>query len=315
MNRQIIEQKMLYSGHYKLEVVRPDGNIRETLEFDNLITNQGLDQIASPPVNNTSFGWPYLNTHVEVGTGNATPAFTDTGCQSPLAMFPNAAGSNVESSTQTYVAATGGIGYWKSVWFYQYSTGAAAGNLTEICTGGCVALDTHVRAFSRALILDGSGNPTTLTILSDEVLRVTYELRMYFSTGDDPYSFIISGTTYTGVRRRANVTTAPGFNIALNNFNTNISLAARTGAIAAVTSQPSGGSVGAQGVRSLYTAGNYYVDFTFNFGLGDGLGTNLSFFALSNHGSWQYSLSPSLVKDNTQTMQIIMRYSWGRYTP
>lgn len=307
-----------FRGFYKLEAVRPDGRVRLLADwFENHITNQGLDQIGSAPVVNTSYGIPYLNTHCEVGTGSTAPTDTDTAIEAPVAMYPDSASSNVEGGTKSYVA--GPPSYWKCVWMYSFPTGVAAGNLAEVGVGGCLSGDTHVRCFSRSLIEDSGGNPTTITVQADEVLRVTYELRLYFDTDDHAFSVVIDGVTYNGTKRRAGINTAASFDVAqtYSGALTNVWLATYSGAIGSVTSQPSGSSGGgingSSTTAQTYQAGTHYRDYSSNFSLSQSNFAIAAILLNSPHGQFQYSLSPSIQKDGTKTMRLDYRWSWGRY--
>ena len=59
----------------------------------------------------------------------------------------------------------------------QFDKGAAAGNISELGAGW----DSIGSLFSRAIILDSSGLPTAITVLPDEFLTVTYELRRWWN--------------------------------------------------------------------------------------------------------------------------------------
>ena len=63
-------------------------------------------------------------------------------------------------------------------------------------------------AVLRALILDGGGSPTTLTILSDETLDVTYTIRVYPPTTDVTGSITLDGVSYGYTIRPCNVSTS-----------------------------------------------------------------------------------------------------------
>jgi hypothetical protein len=302
-------------GHYTLEVTRADGSLRRKLEFDNLITDQGLDIIGAPMINNVSYGQPYINTHCEVGTGNAAPAFADVGCLAPLAMFPPSGSTNIEGGTLSQVA--GPPPYWRCVWVYQFAQGAAAGNLTEVVVGNTAPGDIHVRAFSRALILDGAGNPTVLVVQPTEFLKVTYELRLYFDTADTPISFNISGVTHTGIIRRSSTTTNPQMYYGQTTHSFGIqSMTVYNGALGLTSAVPSGSIDQVNcGTADAYIPGSHYRDFQAFFDLSVGNGNISAIRFLSPHGSWQYSVDPVIPKDNTKQLTLKFRAAWGRYAP
>ena len=53
------------------------------------------------------------------------------------------------------------------------------GNVSELATGWQASGNNSI--YSRALIRDENGNPTSITVLEDEQLRVSWEHRWYFS--------------------------------------------------------------------------------------------------------------------------------------
>lgn len=160
---------------------------RETGFFKNLITNIGLDQIAADGV---LYG-------VAVGTGSAPPSASDTILQ---AQTGYAFGNIVD----TLAIRSSGAPYWSGVRrTFRLPQGQGTGNLTEV---GICMYNTN-RLWSRALILDASGNPTTLTVLENEVLDVTYECRIYSQEGDVTGGPIdLLGTDYTWTVRACEVT-------------------------------------------------------------------------------------------------------------
>lgn len=317
-----LELKGRYRGLYKVAVGKPGQSPRiETPWFDNLITDQGLDHIGNPPVTNTTNGFPYINTHCAVGTGTTPPTFADTQLEAPLAKNPSSASSNVEGGTLAYVA--GPPAYWSCIWTYTFGVGVAAGNISEVGVGGMLSTDTEVKLFSRALIVDGAGNPTTITVLSDEILTVTYQLRLYLDLTDSAYDFLVDGVTYGGTVRRSIITSTPQIYYAVTQFNGGAGayLYVYNGAIQSVTQEPSGTRVGGGGgsstVAAAYSSGSYLRDFTttFNFSQGNVSGGITAIQLTTSHGSFQFSVSPALPKDNTHQMKLYWRYSWSRYTP
>jgi len=76
----------------------------------------------------------------------------------------------------------------------EWSTSLGNGNLTEI---GMFSAATGGVMWCRALFRDSSGTPITVTKTSADILRVTYEVRLYPALGDATQSAItISGTNY-----------------------------------------------------------------------------------------------------------------------
>lgn len=159
-------------GHFRLEVLRSDGSVKEdTGFFRNLILNQGLDNLFKMPAVRAYY-------FIQVGFGNGAPSVTDTALQS------HAAGINSFSeyhNDPTGVVTTSPRYYYDQA-TVTFATGAVVGNVAEI---GAASSNTGPNTlFSRALVKDSNGDPTTVSVLADEQLRVTYQLRWYIPEGE-----------------------------------------------------------------------------------------------------------------------------------
>lgn len=160
-------------------------------ESPNLIVNSGLDRLGATGV---------VMSTCQVGSGSTAPAATDTALVSLVAATSTIVGGT--GGTTTYVA--GSPDYMQMVTTFRFAEGAAAGNLSEVAVGW----GSGAAIFSRALILDGGGSPTTITVLSDETLDVTYTIRVYPPTTDVTGSITLDGTSYGYTIRPCNVSTS-----------------------------------------------------------------------------------------------------------
>ena len=308
------------AGWYKIEAFRVDGHGNEVPGsrrvaadwFPNLITNAGLDLLGTT-------GSSPVYGYCRVGSGNTAPAFTDTALVAQIAV----------SSTQqadTYGVNRTGTFYGWHRRTTRFIAGAATGTLAEVG----VSAATAGPIFSRALILDGGGSPTTITVLADEVLDVTYELRVYPTLTDATGSVVIAGTTYTWTARA--LTNAVydtrwaqylGYGVAFNQAQGSISsygpqaMADLPAQGSTPTLPVSGTSMNAQ----AYTTGSYQRSFRMDFDLNDGnvAGGIGAFFAASETfqfaGAWAWGVSPKLPKTSAFKATFTVRMSWGRYTP
>src|SRR5690554_4270179 len=163
-----VEHKSGMRGRYKFVVGKtaPRGMELVTYEsgwVDNLITDLGLDLIAT--------NHSYMQV-CAVGAGNAVPSVSDIQLDSFLVSTSNTTGRTQGiNSTEPY-----------AVWViktFRFNQGQAAGNISEVGIGPGVN-----QLFSRALVLDGLGNPTSITVLPDEWLEVVYELTLEIDTTD-----------------------------------------------------------------------------------------------------------------------------------
>lgn len=310
------------AGEFRLRVIRPDGSCRvDTGFFPNLITDTGLNQ-------------PGVSTRydaISVGTGSATPAVTDTTLQTRLATTATVQAENYAQDGTPGDAA----------WYHSYTRtmrfaqGAAAGNLTEI---GMTRDATPWTTFSRALILDGGGSPTTLTILSSEYLDATYRLRWYAGSvlTDVADTIDISGTSYDIVLRRAEVDGGGNMwranwmwngGVGMNgNFG---SCSATDGTLGTTSTVPSGTYRGTTSVaNAAYVADTHYRDWSAFFGLNEGnLTGGIDAFNIqtgtgnvspgsggSGAAAYQFSVTPAIPKTSSHLLTMNFRQTWARRT-
>src|SRR5690554_2354603 len=143
-------------GRFRL-VTSKDAECKQVVEdtgfFDNLITNTGMNRIGQVTTNAANSTSSFINLcgRFVVGAGSAEPQFTDTALQNPVAF----ASSNVELDNQS---SNYERGWYEITVRHQFGQGQAAGNLSEI---GIQHTNASGPLWSRALILDGQGNPTT----------------------------------------------------------------------------------------------------------------------------------------------------------
>lgn len=298
------------AGRYKLvkHKVREDGTLYNTevvADFPNLITDSGLDRLAAGSIGQaTNMCW--------VGSGNSAPTVADTALEAPIAATTNVTSSSGNNS--------GPPDYYSyGIKVFRFSTGAAAGNISEVGVG-----PSGGNLFSRALVLDSGGNPTSITVLADEVLDVVYELRVYKLYDDVPWGPItIDGVDYSGIIRPCDVdsNSAAFFTTLLGGSGAYLHV--YNGNIGTITGQPSGATVGMAGTPAPYVSGTFYRDITFSAGLTQlNLSGGISALMLEMFTNaanvpvmHQISVSPALPKDNTKVMSITFRVHWGRYEP
>lgn len=162
------------NGFYNLSVIRNAGMDDEHIEDYGISGNLLTDNFFSAWRNNllASFGWRFY-----VGTGTAAPQFTDTQLQSLLGGQSDAAtvtaNANVKEGSDYFSSSTG---------IAQWAVGAIVGNISEIGASLRSAGNSATSLHSRALILDGSGNPTTITLTATDQLVASYTLKYKIPT-------------------------------------------------------------------------------------------------------------------------------------
>lgn len=300
------------AGLFKIEAVRPDGRVRLLADwFPNLITDAGLNAIGN------NLAWL---TAARVGTGSTTPANSDT------ALSAFVAGANIAATNQ--VAAGSPPYFGTSTLRYRFAAGDAAGNLAEVG----IATQTAVGGtqFSRALILDSDGNPTTITVLSDEVLDVTYALQFIAPTSDVTDTVTIGGVDYDTTTRACDVTNQGVWSVNSSTGGGPNSLQVYSGSIGAVTASAPSGTAASPTSQSTssYSADSHFREGTFDFGLtaanfgGNGITAAAFLLGLGSGGmgKMQVSLnsqdSPSkgIPKTSSDILSLVFRHTWARGT-
>jgi hypothetical protein len=293
------------TGHFLLEAVNAEtGERRFLAEFDNLITNGGLDRIGSAAAS----GYTGIY-YVQVGTGSTAPANTDSALANYLA------GTNRSFS---YSASYGGnpTYHTEGTYYWQFDQGAAAGNLSEIGVGWAASGSL----FSRALIVDGGGSPTTITVAAIEFLAVTYKLRMYPPTADVTGTITMGGVDYDYTIRPASAGGSLWNSQGVSGLGGQMFGAVYDGAIGTMTGYPSGASSTVTPSKAVYSSGSYKMAFTLSASINQGnlaggvCSAYLSISAWNGSGqfSWQCQFDPKIPKDNTKTLSLTFDVSWAR---
>lgn len=285
------------AGWFKIEATRPDGTRRVLADwFPNLILNGGLDRMGE---NNDYLSW------CQVGSGSTAPVAAQT------ALVNRIAGTNAIQVATSGAQATAPYYGWRRN-TYQFDQGVAAGNLSEVGVGW----DTSGSLFSRALILDGGGRPTTITVLSDEVLAVTYELRRYPGTVDLTGTVVLDGVTHNWVSRAAGVTDQYCWGgegeMALywaESYNGDI------GPVTQFT--PSGESGLLTATPLAYSSASYTRAATVSAGLNDsnlsgGIRSIVTGSSAADTSRYQIQFDPAIPKDNTKVLSLTIQHSWAR---
>jgi hypothetical protein len=303
--------RISYAGQYRLWKIKDGSATYDSGWFDNLITDGGLDQFANIPLG--TGGIPYLFTGAHVGTGTATPAFTDTSLTNYLA----SATPQETGGTNSYIAASGSNPpYWRFVKIFTFPVGTVTGVLSEVGVG-----NTKDTLFSHALILNQFGDVQTVEVLADEGIQLAYELRSYINPSDVPMTVTFSGNTIGSnvvhdlVIRPCAMSVAKSLNIGMGYSHNNIAL--YSGNIQSNVQVPLGTSTSLTSYVNIdpYTAGDYYVSYSQQFLETVG---NYSIPALrtsSQQFDFQVGVTPPVLKTGNYILTIGFILRWGRYTP
>lgn len=293
-------------GLFKFEAFRQDehgkeiAGTRRTIAdwFPNLILDAGLERMGSSST---------FLTYCRVGTGSVPPSPIDSGLANLLASTATVT-ANVygAQSTAPYFG-------WRRKTF-RFAQGVASGNLSEVGVGW----DTGTALFSRALILDSAGAPTTITVGADETLDVTYELRTQPVTAEAGGNIVLAGVSYSWVSKPAYVTNQDQWSVG-NNGSTVQPANARAYAdsMGAITGGPSGTNVGVVVSRAPYAANSRKSVITISASLiqgnlSGGIKSILVSGAATTLGSYQIEFTPAIPKDDTKTLSLTYDVTWGR---
>ncbi len=296
------------AGLYKIEAFRADaagneipGTRRVAADwFPNLVTNNGLNLIGSAS-NWLSF--------CQVGSGSSPASHSDTALASRIA----ATGARV-TSVQGAQAEPPYFAWRRNT--YRFNEGVAAGNIAEVGVGPA----TSGNLFSRALVLDGSGNPTAISVAANESLDVSYELRYDPPATDLTFTLELAGITHTVTSRAANVTTTNAYGWSIREAGSEATIAGSTsrafsGTIGPITGSPTGSlSSPPSASDAAYSAGSYRRDGTATWVLANGnFPGGIGAIRISHGiGNYQFGFSPPIMKDATKVLALTFRHSWAR---
>ena len=302
-----INEKIRMEGFYSFKVSNSKGESRDLSgiiaeDHKNLILDVGLNALGTTSVVSAC----------KVGTGVTPVAVSQTDLATPLAITSTLQSSSTgRNSTAPYYT-------WGRRTF-RFSQGTAAGNLTEVG----VTYGDGSSLFSRALIVDSEGNPTTLTILADEWLDVTYELRVYQDLADKTFNINLLGVDHVVTVRPAYVTTNPSdssyfFDHFISWYYYYSQCSHYNGTIGTITGSPSGVGSSAGGTSyGAYSQNSLQRSIIYGVGLDDANleGGIQSTIINTDKCIWQVGYSPAIAKDSFKTLTMNYTLSWGRYDP
>lgn len=169
------------------------GEAEQVADFPNLILDSGLDKMGT---GNAIEG-------CAVGSGGSTPVITQTALDAVVGVTTTIQAQGEGESN--YITEPYYSSYQRT---YRFNAGQATGNLSEIGIGWGINTSNKTVAglWSRALIKDVNGNPTTITLLSDEVLDVKYTVQLIVPQNDVTGVCKIGGEDYNFIVRPFNIT-------------------------------------------------------------------------------------------------------------
>lgn len=289
----------------------PESPSHDTGVFSNIFTRNGL---------NLLLGSSTIHLRPVVGSGNATPLVSDTSLQS----FVAGGSSDATSAVTTRNSEISPYGVKHTI-RWRFAQGAAAGNIAEVGLAN-IFNATPIQStplVTRALVKDSSGNPTSVTVLSDEFLDVIYEITISapeLSSGDfvqmidgvstsTAYSIgpaeITSGTYWEQCSSTGISPISPSASPS-NDYT----FAFTTSTLGPPSGRPSGaGSRFSSASSGALNTSSSFRDFSFTASLDSANISIGSILLRMIAASFQISLSPSVVKVNSKTYTITLRVS------
>jgi hypothetical protein len=309
MSNIILDHNSSISGRYRILVHNSKtGKLRaDTGWFNNLITNQGLNRLATPE---------FAGYYCRVGSSSVAPAYTDVGLVAPFGGYVS---GTLDAQGIVSVSPTVSYGWGRAS--YKFSAGSLSGTIREIGVGWG---GSNTELFSRSL-LKVNGTPSELVVTSTDLVTVYYELRNYFNPSIQTMGqTVINGVTY-GVTARAVSISNTGYWCPnpSSGFSSGLSIyyvtEARYNAWDKVqTSYPD-----VEGFSST-TVSNYVPNSKERIGSGvvaNGSSTVLvkgirAYYGSSTAvplGNWYIDFNPSISKLSNQKLTLVCKLTWGRY--
>ena len=293
-----------FRGEYQLHARRPNGTIRaSTPWFSNLILDSGRN-FMSTNASSSKISW------CVIGTGTSAPNVLQTGLDA-LSASTSATQTSVVTKNTTVSPYT-----LEVVNTYRFAYGAVVGNMTEVGVGwGATTL------FSRELIRDALGDPTSFTVLADEQLDVAYRLTQFIPLTDVVGTIDITGSgTHDYVARPSwwdfHWTWSSPLLHGTGPRPSSLGVAFSGGIGATIFDPPTGTSAFGGGMSTVgsYVPDSYYRDVQCTWGLtqanyAGGIGAveyNLSGTQGPNR-DFAFGLTPKVMKTETNTLQVIVR--------
>ena len=180
-------------GHYRLEVRDArTNNLKQVREFDNLVTDRLLKVYSG------LYGASNMN--FAIGNGNITPYPESNGIGNQISWKRFETSMIIQNPTAPDYVSARRLGTRFNAGF---NSGASNNTITEVG----IINDGNGLLCSWALITDDNGNPTPITVGTNEYLDVYYEMYYYPDLTETTGTFELDGTTYQYVAKPFDITT------------------------------------------------------------------------------------------------------------
>lgn len=304
----MIKTHMALEGVLRLELFDGNGNLKiDTGEFNNLITNSGLDLFFTKRIYN------YFSYTCSIGSDDTTPSVTDTGPGSVLA-------TKGRSSTEL-VSKLGDVNDLVSDPLrvevenkYTFNAGEGTGTIAEICIGDNSGTPAN---FSRALV-QVNGSPGTIVKTAEDILIVTYTLKVYVDTSGTPHDVYDDGPG--GTKHECVVLPIRHYGAskvsAYHFFSVTGSYYVGNRAMQAMNDFSASGITSISSpTLSPYIPGAHEIEYICSLSSGQGnVVGGISYFSgpTSDSAAIQATFDPPIPKTSQETLELRFKRSWGR---
>ena len=317
-----MQANMGMAGEFRVVVKRADGSTKiDTGYQKNLILNQGLDFFGGGKDTN-------MMSYCVIGSGNSQPVYTQNKLDTAI---KGVSGATFSTKYDYDASRDGNLYKTNKVCKYSF-TGLNNVNISELGLASVYNSISDYFLCTRALIKDSQGNPTTITVLSGEILEIYYKLwAVYDITDKTGQMSVLDGVggsvTYNYKTRLASVGLTDAFaqNIGFAMETRLMYWELRASEPVAITSAPYTSDYPNSAyppVASSYTNSSYKRTYTYTAPVSLHNQGNRTLFLASGltyyYMLWQIRFgsvandSP-ITKTNTQTLSLPIEFSWGRY--
>lgn len=312
-----MQANMGITGEFRCVVKRADGSTKVDTGYQkNLILDQGLDFFGG----NNDYD---MMAYCVIGSGSSQPSYTQNKLDATVAGV-----SGTEASYKTDYNASLDGNLYKTNKVYKYSfTGLNNVNISELGLASTYSNTSTYYLCTRALIKDSQGNPTTITILSGEILEIYYKLWKVTNITDVSGVMAVKdglggSVNYNYTVRAAYVGSNINRSFTGEAFANPTKPAFYTGGLGQITGEPSDkidNSLNpAVASTAYYTKGSYKRIYLVNAATDSSNGLIRTIVVGTKFGYWQIQVGDAtndqpLKKTSTQTFMLRVEFSWGRY--
>lgn len=265
--------------------------------FNNLILDNGLNLLCTY--------WVVSCFDVcSIGAGTSEPAVTDTSL------------TNHKFTTYGNFISQGNVSgiYRWSTFKYRFNPNVA-GTYTEIGIG-----TTSNNLFSKSLIKDSNGNPIAITLLSDEYLDVTYEIRFYINTTESTITnFNLGKSVHTLNTKAAYINSTESIHFSSISGPGNAAFTLLNDVVSATNTSGPGGTISSSTslITLPYVGNSYERSYRAIFDLNNQVNNwpiKSAFINFGCFGLFQTEIIPDIIKTSSEILTIDFKISLGRYT-